>query len=126
MNNETTAKKNTHIVEMACLDTDSKANLRNGAIIMCDLTAEQAVNKFLKTERHIAHYELATTYTVGHEGEEKHIWDFSHYEVYEPADTKLPSLIVLRYRRRYFEPVNQEQVIKDCMKENVATELQTA
>ncbi|MBW4643078.1 MAG: hypothetical protein KME23_08805 [Goleter apudmare HA4340-LM2] len=116
----------THFVQMPCIDTDSQANLHNGVILICPLSTQQSIEKYLKTERHIAHYELATTYTVGYEGQEDHIWDFSHYEAYEPANTKLPSLIVLRYRRRYFEPVNQEQVIKDCMKENVATELQTA
>ncbi len=64
----------------------------------------------MKTERHIAHYELATTYTVGREGQEKHIWDFSHYEVYEPVDTKLPSVVILRYRRRHFEKMPEQNI----------------
>ncbi|MEA5502254.1 hypothetical protein VB735_03845 [Halotia wernerae UHCC 0503] len=116
----------THFVEMPCFDTDSQANLRSGVILISPLTAKESVDKFLKTERHVAHYELATTYTVGCEGQEKHIWDFSHHEVYEPVDMKLPSVVILRYRRRYFELVNHEQVIKNCMEASVSTELQIA
>ncbi|GEM_PF-2670221 len=100
----------THFVEMPCFDTDSQTNLRNGVIIISPLTAEEAVNKFLKTEKHIAHYELATTYTVGYEGQEKHIWDFSHYEVYKPTNNKLPSIVILRYRRRHFKEMSEQDI----------------
>ncbi|MEH1830949.1 MAG: hypothetical protein V7L29_02410 [Nostoc sp.] len=98
----------THFVEMPCLDTDSQANLRSEVIIISPLTAQEAVSKFLKNEKYIAHYELATTYTLGYEGQEKHIWDFSHYEVYEPTNNRLPSIVILRYRRRHFKEISEQ------------------
>lgn len=51
---------------------------------------ERFYNKSLDTYRY--------SYTAGHYGEIDHLWEFSHHEAYQPIDSSLPAVVILRYR----------------------------
>ncbi|MEA5617513.1 hypothetical protein VB711_06630 [Cronbergia sp. UHCC 0137] len=94
---------NTHFVEMACNDCEEIPPLNGGVVLTMPISMNQAVEKFLETGMCWGNGDFKHTYTAGCYGNENQIWDFSHYETYEPTNSNLPSMVILRYR-----PRNQE------------------
>jgi hypothetical protein len=70
-------------------------------IISTDQNPQQAAEELFRKKLKSGKRDYSVTYTAGHYGEELHAWDFSHYEIYEPQDPTLPSLVMLRYKPRY-------------------------
>ncbi len=88
----------THFVELPC--DDCEAAPLNGLVASMPLSVSDAVKKLVSGNMKIGSQDLSTTYSVGCYGQEDQLWDFSHYEIYEPMDLRLPSIVILRYRPR--------------------------
>ncbi|AFY47094.1 hypothetical protein Nos7524_1205 [Nostoc sp. PCC 7524] len=89
----------TQFVEMPCVDCEPPP-LFSGTVLSMPLPAKEAVKQLLDNDMKVGNGDFNHTYTVGHYGNENQIWDYSHYEIYEPIDPNLPSMVVLRYRPR--------------------------
>ncbi|WP_017655227.1 hypothetical protein [Fortiea contorta] len=90
--------KGTVFVELPCADCEAEA--LSGEVAFLPTLMEEALQKFITNQLHIGTRNYKTTYTASHYGDENQIWDYSHYETYEPTDSSLPSMIILRYRPR--------------------------
>lgn len=86
----------THFIELPC--DDCEAAPLNGLVASMPLAAQDAVDSLISKNMRLGSQDLSVTYTVGCFGEDDQMWDYSHYEIYEPQSPTLPSMVILRYR----------------------------
>jgi hypothetical protein len=76
-----------HLAGMVVIGTDEDACAAVQELIRCHL------------QRGGCNYSVA--YTAGHYGDLSYQWLFSHYEIYDPRDPSLPTMVILRYRPNF-------------------------
>jgi hypothetical protein len=87
----------------ACPETNSYFSLPTTPRLCCEISPEEAVKKYLSSQKKIKGYKFLHAYTVGCQGNPNHIWDYQDFEIYKPINPELPSLVMLIYKMRYFE-----------------------
>lgn len=86
----------TVFVELPCADCEAEP--LSGEVAFFPVTLEEALNEFLSKNLCVGERDYHTTYTAFHYGEDQHLWEYSHYESYQPAEPTLPAMVILRYR----------------------------
>lgn len=86
----------TVFVELPCADCESEP--LNGEVAFFPLSLDQALKEFVESQLCVGGRDYHATYTAFHYGEEAYLWKFSHYEAYQPIDSSLPAVVILRYR----------------------------
>jgi hypothetical protein len=84
-------------IEMPC--TDCEAQPLNGEVAYYPPEWDNPIDHFLNNMVSDSR-DFNITYTAGHYGEVEHEWLFSHHEVYDPRESCLPTIVILRYRPR--------------------------
>jgi hypothetical protein len=61
---------------------------------------QEALEKFLKNDAQVGNTSYKIVYTAGHYGEDEHLWDLSHCEIYDPHNVSQPPMVIVYYRPR--------------------------